>query len=84
MLSGNARDRAKGNIGDGAFVYEGAQGVDFAEMSIWVFQLFGGIRISGDPYEPEAATRVVGGLTASPRVLRRLNGGQGTDSPAAA
>ncbi|MDA9426239.1 hypothetical protein [Bradyrhizobium sp. CCBAU 53380] len=84
LLSQNARARVKGDIGGGAFVYEGAQGVDFPEMSIWVFHLFGGIRVSGDDHEPEAMTRLVGGVTASQRLLRLLEGGEGMDSPTAA
>ena len=82
LLAGNARARIKGDIGAGALVYEGAQGVDFPEMSIWEFQLFGGLRTSGDPHEPEAAIRLVGGVTASHRVLQLLDGGQGSASPA--
>lgn len=84
LLSSNARTRIKENIGAGALVYEGAQGMDFPEMSIWVFQLFGGLRTSGDPHEPEAAMRMVGGLTASLRVLQMLDDGRGSNSPAAA
>lgn len=84
LAAQNARARVKGDIGDGAFVYEGAQGVDFPEMSIWIFHLFGGIRVSGDAHEPDAMTRVVGGVTASQRVLRLLDDGQGSDSPTAA
>ncbi|WP_456770949.1 hypothetical protein [Bradyrhizobium sp. USDA 4369] len=53
-------------------------------MSIWIFHLFGGIRVSGDAAEPDAMTRVVGGVTASQRVLRLLDDGQGSDSPTAA
>jgi len=84
LLSGNARARIKGDIGAGALVYEGAQGVDFPEMSIWEFQLFGGLRTSGDLHEPEAAMRVVGGLTASHRVLQMLDNRLGSDSPSSA
>ena len=84
LAAQNARARVKGDIGGGAFVYEGAQGVDSPEMSIWIFHLFGGIRVSGDAAEPDAMTRVVGGVTASQRVLRLLDDGQGSDSPTAA
>ncbi|WP_315770081.1 MULTISPECIES: hypothetical protein [unclassified Bradyrhizobium] len=82
LLAGNARARVKGDIGEGALVYEGAQGVDFPEMSIWIFQLFGGTRTSGDPCEPDASIRVVGGLTASQRVLGLLDNGKDGDTPA--
>lgn len=58
--------------------------MDFPEMSVWAFQLFGGLRVSGDAQEPEAMTRVVGGVTASQRVLRLLDDGQGSDAPTAA
>lgn len=84
LLARNARARINGDIGAGALVYEGAQGVDFPEMSIWRFQLFGGLRTSGDPHEPEAAIRLVGGMTASHRVLQQLDAGQGSDSAATA
>lgn len=81
LLTGNARSRITGDLGAGALVYEGAQGVDFPEMSIWLFRIFGGIRTSGDPHEPEAVVRVIGGVTASHRVLQRLDAG--LESPVA-
>ncbi|MCP3468184.1 hypothetical protein [Bradyrhizobium sp. CCGUVB23] len=84
LLAGNARARVREDIGAGALVYEGVQGMDFPEMSIWVFQLFGGVRVSGDADEPEAMVRVVGGVTASHRALKLLDGGQGSASPAVA
>lgn len=82
LLAGNARARVNDDIGAGALVYEGAQGVDFPEMSIWVFNLFGGMKTSGDPHEPDAIPRLIGGITASQRVLQRLDAGH--DSPTAA
>ncbi|NEU97023.1 hypothetical protein [Bradyrhizobium uaiense] len=77
LLAGNA-------IAAGALAYEAAQSMDLPEMSIWVFQLFGGIRVSWDADEPDAMTRVVGGVTASHSVLQLLDGGQVSASPAVA
>jgi hypothetical protein len=42
-----ARDRARGDIGNGALVYEGAQGTDNPQVSIWVLSLYGGATMAG-------------------------------------
>jgi hypothetical protein len=80
LLALNSRARAQGDIGNGAFIYEGAQGTDIPEMSIWIFTLYGGLQTSGDPDEPNVVARFVGGVTASARVLDRLSKFLGQDS----
>jgi hypothetical protein len=52
-LGRNARDRANENLGNGTFTYEGAQGTDSPQMSIWLFSIYGGIKLSGDPDVPQ-------------------------------
>jgi hypothetical protein len=44
----NAGDRVRGNIGDCALVYEGAQGTDNPLISIWEISLFGSMKMVGD------------------------------------
>jgi hypothetical protein len=41
-----ARNRVRGDIGQGALVYEGAQGIDNPRVSVWEISLFGGARMS--------------------------------------
>jgi hypothetical protein len=49
----NARDRVRGNLGDGAFTYEGAQAVDDSGITIWRFDIYGGLGSCEDPTAPE-------------------------------
>jgi len=73
LLALNRRARVKADVGNGAFIYEGAQGTDIPEMSIWIFTLYGGLQTSGDPEEPNVVARFLGGVTASARALDRLS-----------
>lgn len=42
-----ARDRVRDNVGNGALVYEGAQGTDNPQVSIWELSLCGGVTMAG-------------------------------------
>jgi hypothetical protein len=42
----NAKARVKGDIGEGALVYEGAQGTDNPQVSVWEISIFGGARMT--------------------------------------
>jgi hypothetical protein len=48
----NARDRVRENLGDGAFVYEGAQAVDDLRITAWRFTVYGGLVSCADPAAP--------------------------------
>ena len=48
LMAKNAAARVKGDIGAGAFVYEGAQGTDSPELTVWRMTLYG-VQLSGDP-----------------------------------
>ena len=47
-LALNARQRASGDIGQGALRYRGAQAVDNPQISFWVMSLYGGLKTEGD------------------------------------
>jgi hypothetical protein len=49
----NARNRVRGNPGGGAFTYEGAQAVDDSGITIWRFDIYGGLVSCEDPTKPE-------------------------------
>ena len=42
----NAIHRVKEDIGDGALVYEGAQGTDNPEVSVWKISILGGVKMT--------------------------------------
>jgi hypothetical protein len=42
----NAEARVKGDIGEGALVYEGTQGTDNPQVSVWEISIFGGARMT--------------------------------------
>ncbi len=48
--------RISQNLGNGTFVYEGAQATDVREATVWRFQMYGGIKFGGDSAVPEPAS----------------------------
>jgi hypothetical protein len=81
LLSKNTRQRAIGNLGCGTFIYEGAQGTDRPEMSVWLFSIFGGLTLSEERIHETSS--LIGGLTASNQVLAKLDAWGVTSAPTA-
>ncbi len=71
MRTWNAKQRVAGNIGDGALVYTGAQGVDTATISIWELSLLGGAVLAGSP--KEGSTSRFGVMTGPKAISERAN-----------
>jgi hypothetical protein len=44
-----ARAEARGNLGDGLILYQGVQAIDDPCLTLWRFQVYGGILFGGDP-----------------------------------
>ena len=42
----NARARVSANLGNGTFVYQSAQGVDCAQITVWHIWVYGGLHVS--------------------------------------
>jgi hypothetical protein len=59
-----ARQRVNGSVGGGAFLYQGAQAVDDAALTMWRFQAFGGVMMMGDEHVPGAGDYTVWVTTA--------------------
>lgn len=73
MLSGwNTPIRVSANLGNGTFIYEGAQATDVPEATIWRFQMYGGIKFGGDPAVPGPASLAVA-LTGPDSLIQRLH-----------
>lgn len=71
FLGMNAKERVRSDLGKGAFSYEGAQGTDYPEFSIWRFSIFGGLKLCGDPATPSEELVGLGAITAKREFLDR-------------
>ena len=54
------------NLGNRTVSYRGVQAVDTPQVTLWRFQLYGGIAFSGDPAAPNAVSTEVGAITGPP------------------
>ena len=68
-LENNAKGRAEGNIGDGALIYKGAQGVDNPQVSAWELSLYGGLKMIGE--DGKEITSTFGVLTGPAAIKQR-------------
>jgi hypothetical protein len=68
----NCAQRANGDLGNGIFRYEGAQGVDNPQLSIWEASLMGGMVMVGDPRAPNEKMSVITMITGPRRILENL------------
>lgn len=50
----NARNRVREQVGDGTFVYEGAQAMDDPRITIWKFSVYGGLASYENDISPES------------------------------
>jgi hypothetical protein len=64
-----AKVRVTGNPGGGTFSYEGVQASDNPSMTIWLFSVYGGARLSGDPDAPDEEVSKVGAVSGSKRFV---------------
>ena len=66
-LNGN---RVIGNVGDGAFIYEGLQSWSDPGLTVWRFRAYGGLKLTGDPHAPDELPTTVWATTSkSPALL---------------
>jgi hypothetical protein len=68
-LNLNAAARSQRNIGNGAFIYEGAQGIGDRRVSVWLITIFGGLLLGdrGKPCETK-----IGALTGPREIADRV------------
>jgi hypothetical protein len=59
-----ANNTVQANLGDRTFIYRGKQGTDAPEFSMWMFSVFGGAKLIGDPAAPNEASSLLGAITA--------------------
>lgn len=61
-----AKQRVEETVGNGTFIYKGAQGVDNPQVSVWGFSVFGGLKLIEDDATDESVT--FGAFTGPNRV----------------
>lgn len=58
------------SLGNGTFSYYGAQGVGDPNFSIWRFEIYGGLQLTGDRRYPDEIARYVGAISGTRELLR--------------
>src|SRR5207253_1568959 len=64
MLSWRGAARTRMDLGQKTFEYEGVQGIDNPQISVWVFEMFGGVHVSVDGMG--GVQRLILGATVGP------------------
>jgi len=67
LMAQRAKDRVKENLGDGVFVYEGAQAAECPELTVWRMSLYG-VVVGNDPRSPTESCSEAYCLTAPTRM----------------
>jgi hypothetical protein len=78
LLQMRAATRVHMNLGNGTFTYAGAQGGDNPQISMWEFEVYGGVEISGGLRPHQAISRIyamTGPMDVKVRAERRLRAG---------
>jgi hypothetical protein len=68
LMRKRSRAEARGNLGAGLVLYQGVQAIDDPCLTLWRFQLYGGIVFSGDPDLPNEAPSNIWASTSRKRV----------------
>jgi SEC-C motif len=71
MLS-SGKTHVSGDLGEGTFTYEGAQGRQYPHLTMWRFRIYGGVDFGGDPnvYGPSSLAIAVTGRSTMIQNLR--------------
>lgn len=70
FLNMKARQQVDGDLGAGTFRYIGKQG-DYPELTVWGFDVYGGLTMAGDPEAPQETARGIAVITATQEFLSR-------------
>lgn len=65
MLTWNGSDRVHSQLGEGTFEYQGILGTDNRQISVWAFEMFGGMQIADA--ETRKTQRLIIGAMTGPR-----------------
>lgn len=63
-----AKNRVLENLGDSTIIYEGIQGIDCPEVTIWRFRMYGGMVLAENS---ELTSTEIGGMSGPEKVMRK-------------
>ena len=72
-----------GDLGEGTFIYDGAQAKEYPELTLWRFRIYGGVDFGGDPTinGPSSLAVAVTGRSEMIRNLRYTSFSKNPNSP---
>jgi len=71
FFSLNAKARVENSLGDRVFSYTGVQAMDTDQITIWLFEVYAGLRMT-DEDDPKDYSNVVGVITSPPGLKERV------------
>lgn len=67
-FNGNIGKCVDNDLGDGTFMYKGVQEIDSSSIkTAWIFSIYGGLRLKGDPRFPDEEISTIGAISKSQR-----------------
>ena len=72
LFTMSAAQRVVESVGENTFKYVGAQAIDVPQITVWRFQMYGGIVFSGDTASPEEASTEIGVLTGPRKLIQNM------------
>lgn len=79
-LSGAGQARVSNTLGDNVFRYQGLQSADQATLTIWCFEMYGGLRLAGDPRAPSEMPTRVWAMSAREKIPGLFDGNEDASS----
>lgn len=67
LFSMYSPNRVLGNLGEGTVIYEGVQGIDCPQITIWRFHMYGGMVLAEDSVQ---ASTEIGAMSGPNRIMR--------------
>ena len=71
LVKGSSGQRVTGDLGSGTVTYEGAQGSDYPELSVWAISIYGGITVSDERSSPDEQSNILYAVTAKDEFFER-------------
>jgi hypothetical protein len=65
-------DRVNGDLGQGTFKYQGSQPGKYPELTLWRFEIYGGVDFGGDPNTPGGRASLTMAATGNTELIGNL------------
>ena len=68
----NAANRVQNTLGNKTVSYAGVQAKDIPQLTVWRVQLYGGLKVTGDPNAPQQVSSELAAVTGPERIVHLL------------